>query len=57
MKTLKILLTAAMLALSVAACEDKGPFEEAGESVDEAVDDAGDAIEDACEDATGEDCD
>lgn len=31
-------------------CEEDGPAEEAGESIDEAIDDAGDAIEDAGDD-------
>ncbi len=41
--------------LSLAACEQQGPAEEAGEAIDDAVDEAGDAVEeagDAVEDAT-----
>jgi predicted small secreted protein len=52
MKTTKLLFLAALLSsLSLAACEQQGPFEEAGERIDEASEDAGNAIEDACEDA------
>jgi len=35
---------------ALAACEQQGPMEKAGESIDEAAEDAGNAIEDACED-------
>lgn len=35
--------------VSLAACEQDGPAEEAGEQVDETMDEAGDAIEDAVE--------
>ena len=38
------------LMISLTACEDQGPMEEAGEKVDDTVDDAGDAIEDATDD-------
>lgn len=52
MKTTRMLALAALLAsLSLAACEQQGPFEEAGEKIDEATEDAGNAVEDACEDA------
>jgi len=34
-------------ALSMAACEKKGPAERAGEKIDNAVDKAGDAVKDA----------
>lgn len=34
-------------ALSVAACEKKGPAERAGEKIDNAVDKAGDKVKDA----------
>lgn len=33
--------------LALAACEEEGPAEEAGEAVDEAVNDAARAVEDA----------
>jgi len=46
-----------LLSLTLAACEEKGPAEKVGESVDQAVEDIqdggrdlGNAIEDACED-------
>jgi predicted small lipoprotein YifL len=48
-----------LLAGGIAACEDKGPAEKAGESVDESMENAGDNIEqmgddikDSAEDAT-----
>ncbi|MEA3251743.1 MAG: hypothetical protein U9Q35_09275 [Pseudomonadota bacterium] len=44
---------AMMLALmlgGVAACDDQGPAEEAGESIDEAAENAGDSIEEMGED-------
>lgn len=34
-------------ALSLSACDDKGPAEQLGEQIDESVEKAGDAIEDA----------
>lgn len=44
------LLAALLLALGTVAfatgCEDQGPAEEAGESIDDAVDDAQDAFDD-----------
>lgn len=39
-------LTVAM-SLAVAGCEEEGPAERAGETVDEAIEDAGEAMEDA----------
>lgn len=51
MKIFKIALVSLALALSVAACEEQGPFESAGEKIDEAADDAKDALDDACEEA------
>jgi hypothetical protein len=51
MERLKAALLALSLlgagALGLAACEEKGPFERAGEAADEAVGDAGRAVEDA----------
>lgn len=35
--------------LSLAACENEDPVEEAGEKISEAMDEAGDAIEEATE--------
>ena len=46
------LLAAVLLALG--ACEQQGPFEEAGENIDQAAEDAGNAVEDACEDVKDE---
>lgn len=43
-------LIASLFATSIfalAACEEQGPMEEAGEDMDEATDDAGDAMDDA----------
>ena len=63
---MKTLITAIFLALMIgplAGCEQDGPVEEFGETVDEAVEDTGDALEDAgdkiaeaCEDVTNKDC-
>ncbi len=50
MKYVKTTLLMMLLGLAVAGCEQKGPFEEAGESIDEAAEDVGNAAEDACED-------
>ena len=46
--TLLISLLASTLALS--ACEQDGPMEKAGESIDNAVDDSKDALDDAADD-------
>ncbi len=43
-----LLVSALMITLS--ACEERGPLEEAGEEIDDTVEDAGDAIEDAFDD-------
>lgn len=44
----KLLLTLSLtLPLVLAACEQEGPAEEAGENVDQAVEDTGDAIDEA----------
>jgi hypothetical protein len=53
MKTIAMLFLISLMGLS--ACQEQGPAERAGESVDEAIEDAGDSIEDAgdaIEDAT-----
>jgi hypothetical protein len=51
MKKIKITPLAVALLASFAfvfaGCEDSGPFEDAGESVDETFDEAGDQIDDA----------
>ncbi len=53
MERLKSALLAFLLlgggGLALAACEEKGAFERAGEAADEAVGDAGRAVEDATE--------
>ena len=46
-KIIAAILLMSVLVISLSACEDQGPMEEAGEKVDDTVDDAGDAIEDA----------
>ncbi len=45
---------AVTLTASLAACEDKGPAEEAGESIDDAFDDVGDSIDEAAEEVEDE---
>ncbi|MEO0996143.1 MAG: hypothetical protein AAFX58_01375 [Pseudomonadota bacterium] len=45
-KTLTTGFAILMLA-GVAACEDDGPLEEAGESIDEAAEEVGDEVDDA----------
>lgn len=59
MKITKVLsvLVILMLAFTLAACEQEGPAEQAGEEVDEAVEEAGDTMEetgDAIEDKADE---
>ncbi len=44
---LSLVVLASIFALSLAACSQDGPAEEAGEAIDNAVEDAGDKIEDA----------
>lgn len=43
------LLLVVLLVFSVAACEQEGPAEEAGEAVDEAVEETGEGLEEAGE--------
>ncbi len=50
LKTIAAILLMSALMISLSACEDQGPMEEAGEKVDDTVDDAGDAIDDATDD-------
>lgn len=45
--TITAALLASALMITLSACEEQGPLEEAGESMDDTVEDAGDAIEDA----------
>lgn len=42
-----ILLLLTISSTAIAACEEQGPAENAGEQIDEAVEDVGDDIEDA----------
>ena len=44
------LLGAFSLSAGLTGCEEKGPMEEMGESIDDAADDAGDAMEEAADD-------
>lgn len=46
-KTIAAALLASALTLTLSACEEQGPMEEAGEKFDDSVEDAGDSIEDA----------
>lgn len=45
------ILLAVVLTTGLAACDNEGPMERAGEQIDEAGTDIGNAVEDACEDA------
>lgn len=47
MKNLSTLAALLMSAFLFAACENDGPFENAGEEIDEAADEVGDSLEDA----------
>lgn len=47
MTFVKKFLLILLFALPLTACDNDGPAENMGESVDEAVDDTGDAMEDA----------
>ncbi|MGM0952200.1 MAG: hypothetical protein ACQEW7_04370 [Pseudomonadota bacterium] len=46
-KTIAAAMFISALTLTLSACEQDGPMEEAGEEVDEAVEETGDAVEDA----------
>lgn len=46
-KTIAVSLLASALMITLSACDNQGPAEEAGEEIDNSIDDAGDAIEDA----------
>lgn len=46
-KTITATLLASALMISLSACDNQGPMEEAGEEVDDKVEDTGDAFEDA----------
>ena len=50
MRARRLALVAVLLApLALAACEDEGPMEEAGEAADEAVENTGEAVEDTAD--------
>lgn len=49
LSTIALALMLGTGAVSLTACEQDGPAENAGEQVDEAMEEAGDAIEDATE--------
>ncbi|MCS3903132.1 putative small lipoprotein YifL [Methylohalomonas lacus] len=46
-KTIPAALLVSALLITLSACEEQGPLEEAGEEIDNKIEDAGDAIEDA----------
>lgn len=48
-KYLTTLATALFLAGALAACDEDGPAEEAGEAIDDAAEEAGEAAEDAAD--------
>ncbi len=50
MRKLGLALLMALMLGGVAACEDQGPAEEAGENIDEATESAGDSVEEMGED-------
>jgi|TARA_B100000929_G_scaffold286329_2_gene271256 hypothetical protein len=45
MKKLAVALLMAMMVGGLAACDNQGPAEEAGESIDESMEDAGESLE------------
>ncbi|SFH97789.1 hypothetical protein [Modicisalibacter xianhensis] len=49
-KMLGLVALMAMLVGGIAGCEDEGPMEEAGESMDQAAENAGDSVEEMGED-------
>lgn len=46
-KTIAAALLGSFFVITLPACEEQGPLEEAGEEVDDTVEDTGDAIEDS----------
>ena len=50
MKNVTRLAILASALLALAACEQQGPFEEAGEKIDESIEEVENSVEDACED-------
>ena len=53
-KLLLVGVIAAAGTLGLSACEDKGPLEKAGESMDQTMDDAGDAYNEGVEEVKDE---
>ncbi|WNK19845.1 hypothetical protein P1P91_13580 [Halomonas piscis] len=47
MRQLAVVLGILMMAGGLAACEEQGPAEEAGESIDESMESAGESLEEA----------
>lgn len=46
-KSISATLFVSALTIALAGCEDEGPMEKAGESVDETAEEAGDSMEEA----------
>ncbi|MDZ7781443.1 MAG: hypothetical protein U5K56_00320 [Halioglobus sp.] len=46
-RTITAAILASALMITLSACENEGPLEDAGEEMDDAVENTGDAIEDA----------
>lgn len=51
LRTFALSLLVGMMALGLAACEEEGPAEQAGESVDEAMDETGENVDEAMDEA------
>lgn len=49
-ETIAAALLLSTLMITLSACEEQGPLEEAGEEIDESFEDAGEAIDDATDD-------
>ncbi|WP_458524937.1 hypothetical protein [Onishia taeanensis] len=45
LRTLALSVLIGMMAFGLAACEEEGPAEQAGENIDEAMEDAGESVE------------
>jgi predicted small lipoprotein YifL len=50
-KKILLLLCSALFAISLAACDKKGPLEEAGEKADDTMENMGDKMEEAADEA------
>ncbi|UYG08099.1 hypothetical protein [Halomonas sp. M4R1S46] len=51
LRTFALSLLIGMMSLGLAACEDEGPAEQAGENVDEAMDETGENVDEAMDEA------